>query len=417
MRRNPISILLTVSRVVLGLVFIFSGFVKGVDPMGSAYKFSDYFIAFGMDFLEPLSLALSFCMSAVEFLIGTSLLFGFRFRAGAWAVTVLMVFFTVLTLILALTNPVSDCGCFGDAILLTNWQTFFKDLVLLPFVFVVYWFRGRFEEPWPALRSLAGLLLFAGLILALEIHAYRHLPLMDFRPYSIGTHIQDKMSIPEGAPQDEYRTVLFYEKDGEIREFTEDNFPWEDSTWNYVDARHTLIREGYEPPIHDFTITDTFGFDHVSELLADPGYSFLLVSTRFEKADREALVLADELAAWCLANGHAFYCLTSSLEDEVENAREDLGLGFGIYSSDEVTLKTIIRSNPGLLLLKEGSIMGKWHFNDFPSPEDLQGDLLSYAATRFRKTMEWRGLGIFAGLFLLLGTVLTLPELTRNTHR
>jgi hypothetical protein len=317
-----------------------------------------------------------------------------------------MGFFTLLTLVLALTNPVTDCGCFGDAIVMTNWQTFFKNLVLLPFVFTVFYFRRKHAEPSPRYLSLAGLLLFAALFLALEFHSYRHLPLMDFRPYSIGTRIRDKMSVPEGEPLDEYQTLLYYEKNGEVKEFTEENFPWQDSTWKYVDTRNILISKGYDPPIHDFTIMDEFGYDHVNDILADPGYSFLLVSTHFEKADREAMVLADALASWCMASGHTFYCLTSTPEDGIVKVREDLDLGFGICTTDEITLKTIIRSNPGLLLLKEGTILGKWHFHDLPSPEKLQAGPLSFTMTQNRMALEKRGLAIFAGLFLLLSVIL-----------
>jgi uncharacterized membrane protein YphA (DoxX/SURF4 family) len=416
-KEKTISILLVVSRVVLGLVFIFSGFMKGVDPLGSAYKFSDYFNAFDIGFLEPLALVLSFFMSAAEFLIGISLLFGFRFRTGTWAVTIFMGFFTLLTLVLALTNPVTDCGCFGDAIIMTNWQTFFKNLVLLPFVFTVFYFRRKHAEPSPRYLSLAGLLLFAALFLALEFHSYRHLPLKDFRPYSIGTRIRDKMIVPEGEPLDEYQTLLYYEKNGEVKEFTEENFPWQDSTWKYVDTKNKLVSKGYEPPIHDFTVVDEFGYDHVNNILADPGYSFLLVSPHFDKADREALVLADALATWCLASGHSFYCLTSSPEDEIEKVREDLGLGFGIYTTDEIALKTIIRSNPGLLLLKEGTILGKWHYHDLPSPEALKAGPLPFIMTQYRKGIEGRGLAIFTGLFLILAVILLFTSYSKKPGR
>ena len=398
--------MITVSGVLVGLVFIFSGFVKGVDPMGSAYKFSDYFIAFHIGFLEPLTIILSFFLAAAEFLIGISLLFRFRFRTGAWAVSIFMGFFTVLAFVLALTNPVTDCGCFGDAIIMTNWQTFIKNLVLLPFVFIIFFYRKEASEPWTGSWSLAGLLVFAILFLLLQVNAFRHLPQLDFRPYSEGTYIPDEMSVPEGLPQDVYQTILYYEKDGAIEEFTEDNFPWEDTTWQFVDTEHKLISNGYEPPIHDFTIVDEYGIDHVPNILSDEGFSFLLVCTHIEKADSKALVLADELASWCQASGHAFYCMSSSLEEEIQWVVEENDLGFGIYTTDEITLKTIIRSNPGLLLLKEGVILAKWHHNDFPAPEEMGENLLQFAVSKQRRAVERGSLGIFIILFLFLSSII-----------
>jgi len=416
-KEKVLQILIIVSRFILGLVFIFSGFVKGVDPMGSAYKFSDYFDAFNLGFLDPLAIPLAFVMAAAEFLIGVSLLFRFRFRLGVWSVAVFMASFTVLTLILALTNPVSDCGCFGDAIIMTNWQTFIKNIILLPFVFIVFFYRKDQSETWSPFYSLGSLLVFGFLFLVLETQAYRHLPQLDFRPYSLGTHIPDKMNIPEGALQDEYQTLLFYENDGIVQEFTEENFPWEDTAWTYVDSRHSLIRKGYEPPIHDFTIVDEYENDITNDILADEGFSFLLVTTHIGKADREALIHADELASWSFASGISFYCMTSSVEDEIIQAREVNNIGFGIYTTDEITLKTIIRSNPGLLLIKNGTIMGKWHYNDFPAIEEMDQGLTSFVMTGLRKDIEKRSLRIFIALFLIMSAFLIYSPFGRNNSR
>lgn len=406
--------MLIISRIVLGLVFIFSSFVKGVDPMGSAYKFSDYFNAFNLGFLEPLSVGLSFLLCLMEFLIGISLLFRFRFEIGAWVIAIFMGFFTVLTLILALTNPVSDCGCFGDAVMMTNWQTFFKNLSLLPFVAVVFIFRKSGGEQWPGGYSLGGLLVFGILFFAIEIHAYRHLPPLDFRPYSIGTYIPDKMIVPQGAPQDEYETILYYEKNGEVREFTEENFPWQDSSWKFVDTEHVLISKGDEPLIHDFTIVDAFGFDHAPDILNDAGYTFLLTWTHLEEADSMALAYAAKLATWCMASGHSFYSMSSSVEEIIARVSQEMYLGFDFYATDEITLKTIVRSNPGLLLLREGTILAKWHYNDFPDLEEFEGGLMPYTLTRYRRALEKRSLGIFTALFLLLSAlVLSFPGTNR----
>jgi len=401
------NILTTVSRLILGIVFIFSGFVKGVDPLGSTYKFTDYFNAFNLGFLEPLALVLAITLAAMEFIIGVSLLFRFRYQLGVWTVLVFMSFFTMITLILALTNPVSDCGCFGDAIIMTNWQTFFKNLILIPFVLHIFWFRASRQDSFKPLFSWLAIAVFTLVFLGMEIYAYRHLPQLDFRPYSVGTYIHAKMSIPEGAPQDEFKTFLYYEKDGTVEEFNEDNFPWEDTTWTYVDSKHILVKKGYDPPIHDFTIVDETDIDITTEILSDDGYSFLLVATHLEKSDTEALNYASRLAAWCGQAGHSFYCTTASGEQEIEKIRQTQDPAFGFHTTDEITLKTIVRANPGLLLLREGTILAKWHYRDFPELEDFE-NILPSLMTENRIASEKRTLGFFIVLFLLISAALHL---------
>ncbi|KPL26049.1 MAG: hypothetical protein AMS23_03510 [Bacteroides sp. SM1_62] len=404
-----------ISRLILGSVFIFSGFVKGVDPLGSTYKFTDYFNAFNLGFLEPFALVLAITLAAAEFIIGVSLLIRIRYRLGVWAVLVFMSFFTIITFIVALTNPVSDCGCFGDAIIMTNWQTFFKNLVLIPFVLHIFWFRRAGQDVFRPLFSWVALTVFTLVFLGIEAHACRHLPLLDFRPYSIGTYIPAKMTIPEGTPQDEYRTYLYYQKNGIVEEFTEDNFPWQDTTWTYVDSKHVLVKKGYEPPIHDFTIVDEANTDITSTLLSDEGYSFLLVAVHLGDADADAMKDASRLAAWCELAGHSFYCTTASGGQEIEAIRQTLDPAFGFHTTDEITLKTIVRANPGLLLLKEGTILAKWHYRDFPDLEAFE-DLLPSLMTANRMALENRALVSFILLFLLIsaGLHLFLPKGTMD---
>jgi uncharacterized membrane protein YphA (DoxX/SURF4 family) len=404
------KILSLISRLILGAVFIFSGFVKGVDPLGSTYKFTDYFNAFHLGFLEPAALVLAISLAAVEFLVGVSLMFRFRYRLGVWIVLVFISVFTIITFILALTNPVSDCGCFGDAIIMTNWQTFFKNLILIPFVLHIFWFRSAGQDAFKPPFSWLALAVFALAFVGLEIHAYRHLPLLDFRPYSVGTYIPAKMTIPEGAPQDEFRTYLYYEKNGTVEEFTEDNFPWQDTTWTYVDSKHVLVKKGYEPEIHDFTIVDEYDIDITSRLLSDEGYSFLLVAGHLESTDMEAMRYASDLALWCELEGHSFYCTTASGKKEIEKIRQTLMPSFSFHTTDEITLKTIVRANPGLLLLREGTILAKWHYRDFPDLEEFQ-DIMPYVMTTARKAKEKWILGFFVSIFLLIvaGLHLFLP--------
>ena len=391
-----------IARMIIGSVFIFSGFVKGIDPLGSTYKFQDYFAAFGMDFLSFMAFPLAIVLSAAEFLVGLSVMTGWRHRTGAWSALLFIGFFTLLTFYLALTNPVTDCGCFGDAIILTNWQTFFKNLVLLVPIVFVFAARGRYgtgREGFTEWSLLAG---FGILFLVLETYNYRHLPILDFRPYREGTWIPAGMTVPDGAPQDEYRTYLTYEKDGVTKEFNEDNFPWQDTTWTYVSSRSELVSKGYEPPIHDFNIVTRDGEDITDRILDDKGYSFLLVSHDLSKVNPGVLARINELAVSCLSEECSFYCLTSSVQDDIDRIIREVDPVFDFYLCDEITLKTIIRSNPGLLLLKDGVILAKWHVNDFPGPLESGRHLMAGVIDRNRDVKEMCSvlfiLAVFAGL-------------------
>jgi uncharacterized membrane protein YphA (DoxX/SURF4 family) len=266
------------SRILSGAVFVYSGFVKGIDPLGSAYKFADYFVAFNLEAFEPFALALSVLLASAEMLLGLMLLSGVHIVLAAWALLIFMFFFTLVTFFIALTDPVADCGCFGDAIILTNWETFWKNVVLM--VFVIYLFIrrkefrpffGRFLYEWGAIFG------FVMIILAVTTYSFLNLPVIDFRPFSIGTDIVEKMSTPPDAPGDEYEITLYYQKDGMIRAFSVDSLPGPD--WEWVRTESTLIGRGYEPPITSFFIESIDeGRDYTYDILNDPGYTFLLVT-------------------------------------------------------------------------------------------------------------------------------------------
>ncbi len=397
------SILRITSRILLGIVFVFSGFVKAVDPLGSAYKFIDYFVAFRLEFLEPVAFPLAVFLIAAEFIIGISLLTGFKIEMGTWGVMFFMLVFTPLTFILAIFNPVEDCGCFGDAIVLTNWQTFYKNLVLMVFVVFVFISRKKYQIVYTANVEMTILSVVLLVFVAFSIYSYYHLPLIDFRPYNVGTYIPEKMEIPEGAPQDEYKTILIYEKDGIKKEFTIEDYPWQDTTWKFVDQKSYLIKEGYLPAIHDFDIIDSEGYEITDLVLSDENYSFLMVSYNLSDANQKGLNAANEIALYGNQYGYNFYCLTASSSPEIEALSNTMSLNFDFFFTDETTLKTIIRSNPGLVLLKEGIVIGKWHYNDFPEVWEIQKNLLSSLLSNYRKRNEFSGsLNLFLTLFLAL---------------
>jgi len=406
-------------RIIVGIIFIYSGFVKGIDPLGSTYKFHDYFVAFGIDFLNPIALPLAILLSSTEFIIGISLLFGIRPKFGVWGVLIFMSLFTPLTFILALTNPISDCGCFGDAIVLTNWETFWKNMIIMAFVMVLFLSRRKYIPLYSKITEWGILGVVFSLFILNSVYAYQHLPFIDFRPYQIGTYIPEKMEIPEGADIDQYETILVYEKDGIQKEFSMENFPWEDSTWIFVDQQSYLIKEGYTPPIHDFEIISEEGYNITDQVLSDPRYSFLMVSYNISDASPKGLEKAYDLAIFSSVNNYPFYTLTSSSSSEVVKIEQELGLDFNIFNTDETTLKTIIRSNPGFLILKEGIILGKWHHHDLPDVEELNDHFLARLLEEYTSKLETSRsytliLLLFLGIALFEIIRRTLPENLRN---
>ena len=344
--------------------------------MGSFYKFQDYLEAFGLLQWIPdiLVLMSAVVLSAIEFFVGICFAFGIRRGFSSFIILLLMLFMTPLTLYLALANPVSDCGCFGDALVLTNWQTFLKNVVLLAAAWVSFRYRKMivrfisYKLEW--IVSLYTILFVFGL----SFYCLSHLPVLDFRPYRIGVNILQDMSIPEDAEPSVYESVFVLEKDGVKKEFTLNNYP--DSTWKFVDSRSVLVKKGYEPPIHDFSLIELETGDDITEqVLTDPGYNFLLVAHRIEEADDSNIDLINEVNDYAVEHGYGFYCLSSSLDEDIEEWKDNTGAEYSFCLVDDITLKTMIRSNPGLILIKDGVIVHKWSRNDLPDEYVLTGPL------------------------------------------
>ena len=354
-------------RFLLALVFIFSGFVKAVDPLGTQYKIQDYLEAFGWVALVPafLPFLASVLQAMVEFCLGIYLLFGIRRRMTTLFVVVIMGVMTPLTLWLALSNPISDCGCFGDAVTLTNWETFGKNVLLLIAAVSVFKWGNRIT-PLVTKRFDWLVAMYAFLyILGMTLYCYRELPVFDFRPYRIGTDIRKGMEIPEGAKPTVYDTRFILQKNGVEKEFTLDDYP--DSTWTFVDSRTVVKEQGYEPPIRDFSIIrQEDGEDVTDEILTDDKYTFLLVAHQLSQADDSSIDLINELYDYSVEHGYQFYCLTSSPDSDIEDWQERTGAEYPFCLMDDITLKTMIRSNPGLMLLKNGVVINKWSVNNLP---------------------------------------------------
>ena len=365
------KIAVEISRVILGLVFIFSGFVKAVDPWGGAYKILDYFLAFELTDLNFLAVPSSFLQAAIEFGVGVCLLAGIYRRVNSILVLLIMLFMTPLTLYLAIANPVEDCGCFGDAWIISNWQTFYKNIFLLIAAVIVFiWYRIMTPLYTKKAYFSAALWIYV-FIIGLSFYCFYFLPVLDFRPYKIGTNIPQKMEIPENAEHAIYEVRLTYSKDGQQKEFTIENYPQGDSTWTFVDSKTHLIKKGYEPPIHDFYITNAEGEDITGEVLSNPSHTFLLIAHLIDKANDKNVDKINDIYDFSTIKGYDFYALTSSSPDEIHNWIESTGAEYPFCTMDDITLKTIIRSNPGLLLIHDGTIVDMWPNTRLPDVEEL----------------------------------------------
>lgn len=377
-------------RILIGAVFIFSGAVKAIDPVGGAIKLEDYFNAFGLEALAPFALLLSFCLASFEFALGVCMLAGVYRRYVSLLVLLFMCFMTPLTLYLAIANPVSDCGCFGEALILTNWETFYKNIVLLVAAFVVFLWNQRLLQVY-TFKVYWFVALYAYVFCFGFAYAnYRNLPIVDFRPYKVGANINRLMEIPEDAPQAEYRYSFIYEKDGVQKEFTLDNYPANDSTWVFVDQKSELIRPGYEPPVKDFIVYDAGDTDITDLILNDKRGVFLLISPDLDEANDSRLEEINDLYDYAHENGYAFYCLTASTPDAIGRWVENTGAEYPFCTADETVLKTMIRSNPGLMLLKDGTILAKWSYARLPEEEQLKPVMDGYLDETVEKTKEGR---------------------------
>ena len=365
-----------VCRFVLAATFIFSGYVKAIDPLGTLYKLKDYAAAMSLNGLLPdwALVGVAIALGALEFALGVFMLFAVRRHVVSRITLAFMAAMTALTLWIFVADPVKDCGCFGDALKLTNGETLLKNIVLSACAALVAWRpvdMARFIS-----RSNQWIVRYytVAYIVITSVYCLYTLPIFDFRPYHVGMNIKQGMEIPEGAEQPEFESTFLLRKNGETREFTLDNYP--DSTWEYVDTRTVQTKKGYEPPIHDFALTscDT-GEDITEQVLTKKGYTFLLVSPRLAVADDSNFGDIDQIYEYAEENGADFYCVTASANDEIERWRDLTGAEYKFCNADETTLKTMIRSNPGLMLLKDGTIIGKWSHNALPQTDDLTAPL------------------------------------------
>lgn len=383
-----VNIVLTAARILFGITFVFSGFVKAVDPIGFAYKIEDYLIAFQLIPFIPLALTFAVALILVELLLGVFILLGLYRKLSTAMGVLFMAVMTPMTLYIALKNPVEDCGCFGDALVISNWDTFYKNIVLVLLAVLLLVYHKRIKPLFT--NKSKGLVVGFVFLFSLLFCLYNifYLPIMDFRPYKVGVNIAEQME-NDVSNGDVYENIYIYEKDGVEEEFTEDNFPWEDSTWTFVDYQSKLIKEGEKPLIDEFYITAyakdgagafVKGGDITDDILTNKVVLFV-VSLSLDDAREKGMKQIIALADYAADNDIELLVATSSEAAAIEQWHREWGnpkVGYGLM--DELTLKTIVRSNPGMLLLNEGTIVGKWSSRRLPNQRQLEGMVVKLKA-------------------------------------
>lgn len=354
--------IIRISRTILAFVFLFSSIVKGIDPLGTAYKIEDYILAYQMDWALPLSLILAFILIAFEFSLGAMLLFNLLPKFTRWSMVLMMGFFTIVTFFDAIYNPVPDCGCFGDALILTNWQTFYKNLVL-DFLLIILFFHR--PKPINKIKHLSWALAIFIAFFSFSYYNLQHLPLIDFRFWKIGTQVFNTNQKP-------VELYLSYQNKntGEIKEYLSPNYPYQDSSW-MANWKFLSTRE-FNPNVNtqNVMIFDKDGNDATLEVLGFPGKILLLISPDLDAIAPKKAEKIKTLIRLTEKESLPLFLITASVGQTIDNFVNRYQIDVPIYLADDIDLKTIVRSNPGLVLLEDGKVINKWAVADFPSKED-----------------------------------------------
>ena len=411
MSQQLLKMIVNLCRIIVAVTFIFSGFVKAIDPIGTQYKLQDYLGAIGMAGILPnwTLLAVAVFLAAIEFCIGIFLLFAIQRRLISKLTVAFMAFMTMVTVWIVVADPVKDCGCFGDALHLTNTETLIKNIVLLVCSLAIMYrplamfrFVSKSNQWIVTNYTIVFILVSSGLSLY-------YLPIFDFRPYHIGVNIPRGMEIPKGAKLPQFKTTFIMEKNGQRKEFTLDNYP--DASWKFIDSKTVQTSEGYIPPIHDFSITDNkTGLDLTNSVLSHKGYTFLLIAPHLETADDSNFGDIDRLYEYAQSYDIPFYCLTASTTKAIKRWIDLTGAEYPFCITDEAVLKTIIRSNPGLLLLKDGTIINKWSHNNLPNEAKLSRPISQSSLGKMPKDSVPAKILEIVLWFILPLTLLTLAD-------
>lgn len=355
--------LVFISRILVGGLFIFSGLIKLNDPMGFSFKLEDYFApdVLNLEFLVPYALAIAIFVVIYEVLLGVMVIIGYARKFTVWSLLLMIVFFTFLTFYSAYFNKVTDCGCFGDAIKLTPWESFTKDVILLGFILILF-FGKKYITPLFAKRTLK-FILIATLLFCIFItyQVLNHLPYIDFRAYKIESNIQESMSIPPNAKRAIYDYSWKFDVNGQEKiVVTQGDYPTVEGELIGVDTK--LVQEGYAPPITDFTI------ETEDEILTDEILAIekliMVVVYNVERSNPKGFENIKKITDQAKQKGYTVIGLSASIGKTINELKATHNLDFDFYFCDQTVLKTILRSNPGILELNAGTIKQKLHWKD-----------------------------------------------------
>jgi len=367
-------------RLVVALLFIFSGLIKANDPIGFSYKLVEYFEVLNLSFLNNFSVAIAILICSLEVILGALLFLGFWRKQVTWGLLLLIIFFTFLTFYSAFFEVVTSCGCFGDAIPLTPWQSFTKDCILLLLICILFYFKDQIN-PLIEDHYTQSILTTAIIVISIGfgVYTYNFLPIIDFLPYKKGNNLPSLMTVPEGESLDEYETIYSLEnketketKNVSDKVYLKDEI-WKDESWEVVGEPKTrLIKEGYKVPISDLIINDVDGVDHTDEIIENPDYNLIIVAYDLHKVNYDGLQKLNELAKSVVEDYRVrTVLLTSSSNTVVEEVTANMDLFAEVFYVDAIPLKSMVRANPGLILLKNGIVINKWHFHILPSADKL----------------------------------------------
>jgi uncharacterized membrane protein YphA (DoxX/SURF4 family) len=374
------KVLLWTCRILVGVLFIFSGLIKANDPLGFSYKLEEYFQVFHITFLSSFAVAIAIFLCSLEMFFGFALLIGAYSKKIAWGLLLLIIFFSFLTFYSAAFKVVQTCGCFGDAIVLTPWQSFSKDLALFVLIILIFINRDNIHPLIGNQKTERSVVITAVILsFCVGIYTYNFLPVLDFLPYKVGANILDEMKTPPGAKPDEYELTyqLRNKRTGETKTMTNTEYLksniWKDSSWQIQgEPESRLVKKGFTPKIIDLTINDAQGSDYTQELLSNPFYNVIIVAYNLDKTNTDAMGKLNAMALNLTQNYNIrTVLLTSNSAQDAEAFSKANHLFSEIFYADEVPLKSIVRSNPGILLLKNGTIINKWHFHTVPTYDNI----------------------------------------------